>query len=352
MYSEKLIELLGQPPRVPESEMHQFHKDVARSLQFVLEEILLYKVKYLYSKTPSDNLCLAGGVALNCVANGRILRDGPFKNLFVQPASNDSGCALGAAAVLYSRLTGERLKMKSLGHVYLGPEYSYGNIKRVLAASSIKYVDYHNNTEELIRRTANMLTEGKVIGWFQGRMEFGPRALGARSIIADPRVADMRDRINSMVKKREGFRPFAPAVLEEKMAEHFDLQSPSPFMLLICNVISPLDLPAITHVDNSARVQTVNDDTNHLFSELIHEFDRQTGCPILLNTSFNVRGEPIVSSHLDALNCFVNTKIDCLVLGDFIIERKGNSLILLQIILENLKSVEKSNADNNLYTFI
>lgn len=351
MYSEKLIELMGQLPRVPETEISQFHKDIARSLQFVLEEVLMQKINFLFKKTETKNLCLAGGVALNCVANSHILKNGPFKRLFVQPASGDSGGAIGAAAVAHVRLTGKWRHLNELEHVYLGPEYSYFKIKRILSASSLNYDNYHNRKEELINITARLIAEGKVIGWYQGKMEFGPRALGARSILADPRDAGMRDLINSMVKKREGFRPFAPAVLEEKMKEHFDLDYPSPFMLRTCNVISPIDLPAITHVDGSARVQTVNERTNPLFYNLICEFQKLTGCPILLNTSFNVRGEPIVLSPFDALNCFVNTKIDYLVLGDFIIDRSKNSMTLLRFMLNNFIETVKTTT-SNMYTFI
>ena len=351
MYSDKLIELLGEPPRIPETDISQFHKDIARSLQFVLEEVMLEKVKYLYTRTGMKNLCMAGGVALNCVANSRILKDGPFEKLFVQPAANDSGGAIGAAAIAHTRLTGGTQKVNKLEHVYLGPQYSYYDIKNILDATSIIYDDYYQKTEELLKNTAEMLAKGKVIGWFQGRMEFGPRALGSRSILADPRVDGMRDRINSMVKKREGFRPFAPSVIEDKMKEHFDLDVPSPYMLMTCNVVSPISLPAITHVDNSARVQTVNEDTNHLYARLISEFDKLTGCPIILNTSFNVRGEPIVMNPLDALSCFINTKIDCLVIGDFIIERSKNSFALIKVLLGNTRKVNTS-LDGRRYTFI
>ncbi|WP_139487906.1 carbamoyltransferase family protein [Brevibacillus dissolubilis] len=353
MYSDKLIELLGQPPRKPETEISQFYKDISRSLQLVLEEILLEKVNYLYEVTKSDNLCLAGGVALNCVANGKIKEQGPFKNLFVQPAANDAGCALGAAAVAHTRLSGQSIGQKQMEHVYLGAEYSNSEIRRVLEATSLNYEDYDGDNDKLIERTASLIAHGKVIGWFQGRMEFGPRALGARSILADPRDPKMRDLINAMVKKREGFRPFAPAVLEEKMLEHFALDAPSPFMLRTCQVVSPLDLPAITHVDGSARVQTVSDKTHPLFTALIREFDKQTGCPIVLNTSFNVRGEPIVMTPYDAIACFITTQIDCLVLGNFVIERSKNSLAMLKVIVNNLNEIEKSYAvSDSLYTFI
>ena len=321
MYSEELAGLLGHPPREPESEIEQFHLDVARSVQVVLEEIMLEKTKYLYSRFPSENLCMAGGVALNVVANSRCLREGPFKRLFVQPAAGDAGGALGAAAIAHVRVTGSRPAQQKLDHVYLGPENSVTEAHRILQSSSAKYHDFRGKEDELIRYTVDRLLEGKVIGWSHGRTEFGPRSLGARSILADPRQEDMKDRINELVKMRESFRPFAPAVLEEKAGEHFDLDHPSPFMLETCPVISEIDLPSITHVDGSARVQTVNRKTNSRFAALLEEFYRRTGCPILLNTSFNMRGEPIVCSTVDAIMCFVRCRIDALIVEDFAIER-------------------------------
>ncbi len=352
MFSNKLIELLGQEPRIPESEITQFHKDVARSLQYVLEEIILLKVRYLFDRTKSKNLCMAGGVALNCVANGRILKEGPFKKIFIQPGATDSGCAIGAAALAYTKLTNK--KVEELKNVYLGPKYTSDKINRLLDATSLKYENYQGKEEELIAQSAELIAKGKVIGWFQGKMEFGARALGARSILADPRNNNMRDIINSMVKKREGFRPFAPAVLESKYKDHFDLQYPSPYMLFTCNVTSKLDLPAITHINGSARVQTVNESDNPLFAKLISKFDELTGCPIILNTSFNVRGEPIVMSPIDALKCFINTKIDVLVISDFIIKREENSLTELKLaikLFEKAAEITKVNNDS-VYTFI
>jgi carbamoyltransferase len=321
MYSEPLSALLGQPPRQPESEIRQFHQDVARSAQFILEEILLEKARYLYRQAPSENLCMAGGVALNCVANRRILKDGPFKRLFVQPAAGDAGGSLGAAALAHARLTGETPARKRLEHVYLGPSFSGSEVQEFLQSTSAPYEDYRGREKELIRVTAEHLAKGKVIGWFQGRMEFGPRALGSRSILADPRRPEMRDRINALVKMREAFRPFAPAVLESRTTEHFELDHPSPFMLETCQVKSAIELPAVEHVDGSARVQTVAADTNRRFAALLEEFHRRTGCPILLNTSFNMRGEPIVCNPVDAIMCFVRSKIDVLVIEDFILER-------------------------------
>ncbi|HEV2991580.1 MAG TPA: carbamoyltransferase N-terminal domain-containing protein, partial [Candidatus Angelobacter sp.] len=229
MYTQELSELLGEPPREPESELRQFHMDVARSVQFVLEEIMLQKTRYLHSKVPSENLCMAGGVALNVVANGRCLREGPFKRLFVQPAAGDAGGSVGAAAMAHARITGQRPSAKKLDHVYLGPANSCEEAYNILKNSTAKFQDFRGKQEELIRYIVDRLIEGKVIGWQQGRMEFGPRSLGGRSILADPRRPEMRDRINALVKMREAFRPFAPAVLESKAHEHFDLDHASPF---------------------------------------------------------------------------------------------------------------------------
>ena len=323
MYTQELIDLLGQPPREPESEITQYHMDVAKSAQVVLEEILLEKTRYLHSQYPSDNLCMAGGVALNVVANGRCLREGPFKQLFVQPAAGDAGGSVGAAALAHVRFTGNPPLVKKLDHVYLGPANSVSDAYRFLKVSSAKFEDFREREDDLISYTVDRLMEGKVIGWSQGRMEFGPRALGARSILADPRRPEMRDKINALVKMREAFRPFAPAVLESELQNHFALDHSSPFMLETCDVISEIDLPAITHIDGSARVQTVNGDANPRFAKLLKEFYRRSGCPIILNTSFNMRGEPIVCTPIDAVRCFNRCQIDLLVIEDFALERAG-----------------------------
>lgn len=353
MYSEKFMELFGQPPRKPETEILQFHKNIARSLQVLLEEVLLEKVDYLHEKTGKDNLCMAGGVALNCVANEKILREGPFKRLFVQPAAGDGGCSLGAAALAYIDTTGKHLNAP-LEHVFLGPGFSNTEITRLLDSTALKYKNFQNNTRDMVSAVAQLLSEGKVIGWFQGKMEFGPRALGARSILADPRDPGMRDKINSMVKKREAFRPFAPAVIEEESSKHFKIDHPSPYMLETCQVISSLDLPAITHTDNSARIQTVSRQTNRVFYDLIVEFNKITGCPMLLNTSFNVRGQPIVCTPFDAVICFLTTEIDYLVLGDYLIDRPVKSIEALKASIAKLRSVniEQSNIGYDVYTFI
>jgi carbamoyltransferase len=351
MYTTQLEVLMGKPVRKSGDKMEQFHKDIARSLQVVLEELLLAKVNYLHEKTGSENLCMSGGVALNCVANGKIRAKGPFKDLFVQPAANDAGGAIGAAALAHFSLNTDSPSMGALQHVYLGPSYSANEVAQLLASTSLQYQDFRGNREGLMTATAKRISEGKVIGWFQGRMEFGPRSLGARSIIADPRNEQMRDRINQMVKKREGFRPFAPAVLDKKMTEHFDIGHYSPFMLETCQVKSPLQLPAITHVDGSARLQTVHRDRNERFYQLLEAFDRLTGCPILLNTSFNVKGEPIVCSPEDAVKCFVLTDIDTLVMEDFILDRSSNELEMLRLFL-SYEGTRSTGISRDVYTFI
>lgn len=352
MYSPELVELLGMEPREAESEMSPIHMDMAKSIQVVVEEILIEKANYLYEKTKCKNLCMAGGVALNCVANGKILNSTPFENLYVQPAANDAGCALGAAALAHVSVAGDRTAIKKMEHVYYGPEYSNTEIKLLLESTSLNYKDFSASSQGMIEDAAKRLADGKVIGWFQGRMEFGPRSLGARSILADPRDSTMRDKINLMVKKREAFRPFAPSVLEDRATDYFDLDHPSPFMLETCQVKPDLNLPSITHVDNSARVQTVNQSLSPLYSKLIQEFDTLTGCPLVLNTSFNVRGQPIVNTPEDALICFLKSGIDSLVIGDFIIDKSDNSVELLEIILMNYNDFRKSDIASEVYTFL
>ncbi len=352
MFSDTFVELIGQPPRLPGTELLQFHRDVARSLQSVLEEVLLGKVRYLKGKVTSDNLCMAGGVALNCVANSRILRDGPFKRVFVQPAASDAGGALGAAAIAHRRLSGQAFASGGmLKDVYLGPAYQSEDIVSLLAASSAKFDDFRGREKDLVHAVAERLKAGKIVGWFQGRMEFGPRSLGARSILADPRDPAMRDKINSLVKNRESFRPFAPVVLEEKASEHFELDHASPFMLETWQVKSPLSLPAITHIDGSARVQTVARDSNQRLAALLDEFEGLTGCPILLNTSFNVRGEPIVCTPSDALLCFVRSKLDTLVLEDCLVDSLGISPHW-SIFSMKVNPIKPSNVGHEVYTFL
>ena len=290
---------------------------------------------------------MAGGVALNCVANRHIKESGPFKHLFIQPAAGDAGGAIGAAILSY-----KNRKSKVLDTVFLGTEYGMSYIKNLIHHTGLTYV-YYENEDALCEEVAKILEEGDVVGWFQGRMEFGPRALGNRSILADPRNEDMRDRINAMVKKREGFRPFAPVVLEDQMKDHFDIDEESPFMLNTYRVISNINLPAITHVDQSARVQTVRKDQNKKLYHLLTQFYSRTGCPILLNTSFNVRGEPIVENPESALDCFFATEIDYLVINNVVISRESNRKIIEQYQEIHSKLKRKTSTSNfNLYTFI
>ncbi|HYU35700.1 MAG TPA: carbamoyltransferase N-terminal domain-containing protein [Thermoanaerobaculia bacterium] len=319
MYSEKLCELLGAPPRPRGAEITRFHQDVARSLQAAVEEILLEKAFYLYKKTGLPDLCMAGGVALNVVANGRILREGPFARLYVQPAAGDSGGCLGAAALAWTEASGR--PPEPLHHVYLGPRWDVGHVAEVLGATGLQTADYRGREADLLEAVVDRLARGEVVGWFHGAMELGPRALGARSLLADPRDPEMRDRLNRLVKKREAFRPFAPSVLAAHAAEHFALDHPSPYMLETCEVVSPLDLPAITHVDRSARPHTVDPAVAPRYAALLEAFHRRTGCPLLVNTSFNVAGEPIVCSPVDALFSLGTSGIDALVLEDFLLDR-------------------------------
>ena len=322
MFTPALIDLLGVPPRGPDDDINKSHENLASSLQALLEEIVLGKLHHLSDLTGSDCLCYAGGVALNCVANARFMREGPFRNWFIQPAAGDAGCAAGAALSVHHRLKGT-FNPRRLTDVRLGPEYEGEILPRILRQSGVPYTEYAGRTADLVSATASRLAQGKVVGWFQGRMEFGPRALGSRSILADPRDATMRDHINALVKKREAFRPFAPAVVAERCSEFFDLDKESPFMLATAQVRKEMSLPAVTHVDGSARVQTVARDVDPRFHALLTEFGRLTGYPVLLNTSFNMRGEPIVCDPTDALICFVRASLDVLVAVDIMVERKA-----------------------------
>ena len=355
MFSDKLADLLEGPPRAPEAPLEPRHQDVARSLQLVLEEMLLEKVGFLRTRVDTPNLCMAGGVALNCVANGRILREGPFDRLFVQPAAGDAGGCLGAAALAHVELCGERPGHGRLGHAYLGPRYPVEEVAEQIRSLGISALDFRGREANLLEATVDRLLAGRVVGWFHGAMEFGPRALGARSLLADPRDPDMRERLNRLVKKREAFRPFAPSVLASEASGHFDLDHASEFMLETCAVRSPLSLPAITHVDGSARPQTVDPEQAPRYAALLAAFHRRTGCPLLVNTSFNVQGEPIVCTPLDALTSLSESEIDCLVLEDFLIDRPllGDTLLgLLRYRNAALYGRGESGVSSTLYTFI
>ena len=320
MTNGKFDQLFGAPVRQPDEPLEQRHKDTAASVQRVTEEVMLQMASYLHQETGSRNLCLAGGVALNCVANGRILREGPFEHIFIQPAAGDAGGAIGVASYIYHSLL-KKERTFVMRHAFTGPEYSPDDILQFLQAHGIPFVELPQ--QELLQRVAQLIVDQQVVGWFQGRMEFGPRALGNRSILADARNPENKDRVNLKIKFRESFRPFAPAVLADRCSEYFDLHEPSPYMLLVAQVHADTRvIPAVTHVDGSARIQTVERETNPLFYDLIAEFDRLTGVPVVINTSFNVRGEPIVCSPADAYRCFVQTGMDALVLGNCLLDKQ------------------------------
>jgi carbamoyltransferase len=306
------------PPRVPESELTERHEDVAFAVQDLVEEAGLHVTRALHRLTGSRNLCLAGGVALNSVMNARLLRETEFDHVFIQPAASDAGNALGAALWVWHQVLG-RARGWSMDHAFWGPEWSDATHKDVLAARKLPLREVGNPPAE----AARLLAEGKIVGWVQGRAEVGPRALGARSILADPRRAEMKDIVNSQVKHREGFRPFAPSVIHERGAEYFEGYYPSPFMLLVLPILRTKReaIPSVTHVDGTGRLQSVTREDSPIYARVIEEFDRITGVPVLLNTSFNLRGEPIVNRPEEALNDFLNTGMDALFLGPYLIEK-------------------------------
>ncbi len=349
MTNKNFSDLFGFPVRDPNiDKIEQFHMDIASSIQAVTEEIVLRIVKALVKEYKIKNLCLAGGVALNCVANGKIIKENIFKNIWIQPAAGDAGGSLGAALALWHIEHNNQRKINpddDMQGSYLGCEFSQNEIEKELNSIGAKYNKF--SYEELIDTTSEYLSRGKAIGWFQGRMEFGPRALGARSILGDPRSDTMQKNLNLKVKYRESFRPFAPSVLNENLSEWFEMKVDSPYMLLVSNInnskviamtddqkklfgieklnIKRSEIPAVTHVDYSARIQTVNKKTNKRYYDLISKFKDKTGCPVVVNTSFNVRGEPIVCTPTDAFNCFMGTELDYLVIGDFILDKKDQN---------------------------
>jgi carbamoyltransferase len=318
MTNSRFDKLFGAPRRAPESEIKKIHQDVAASLQKVTEEIVLKMASHLYKETGLKNLCLAGGVALNCLANSRISKETQFKDIFIQPGSSDAGGAVGVAAYIYYTLLNNQRNFV-WKDAYLGPGYSQEEIKDFLIRKGISYGEY--NRQELLKITAKLLAEQNIIGWFQGRMEFGPRSLGNRSILADPRKAENKDRVNQKVKYRESFRPFAPSIIWEKAKDYFEIERESPFMLLTFKVKSN-GIPAVTHVDGTSRLQTVKREENELFYDLLAEFYDLTGCPALLNTSFNLRGEPIVCTPEEAYLSFMRSGMDYLILGNFVLDKK------------------------------
>lgn len=352
MTNAKFDALFGGPPRKPEEMLTQHHMDLAASLQAATEAVVIKLARALRKETGLDNLCLAGGVALNCVANGKLLRDGAFKNIYVQPAAGDAGGALGAALGGYYLQMGQARPSRGEGMrgSYLGPSFAQADIEHRLSAAGAKFESLDD--AGLVSACAADLAQGKALGWFQGRMEFGPRALGNRSIIGDPRSPTMQKTLNLKVKYRESFRPFAPSVLRERVAEWFEIDGDSPYMLLVADVVKSRrvqmtdeqqalfgidklnvprsDIPAVTHVDYSARIQTVHEETNARYHALLSAFERETGCPVLVNTSFNVRGEPIVGTPEDAFRCFMGTELDVLAVGNCYLRKEAQDPALKQ----------------------
>jgi carbamoyltransferase len=344
MTNDRLAKLFGAPVRGPGQLLTPFHMDVAASIQAVLDEAVLRLTRSLAKQTGSRNLCLAGGVALNCVANGKVLRDGHFDNIWIQPAAGDAGGAVGSALAAYHLYKDQPRQPASpdgMSGSFLGPGFPQAEIERRMTAAGARFAVL--DEAAMIETTAQALASQKAVGWFQGRMEFGPRSLGARSILGDPRSPGMQKNLNLKVKYRESFRPFAPAVLREDVSEWFDLDSDSPYMLIVADVrkdrhrvmtadeqalfgidklnVARSEIPAVTHVDYSARIQTVHSDTNPLFHRLLARFKALTGCPVLVNTSFNVRGEPIVCTPEDAFRCFMGNELDLLVVGDCVLQK-------------------------------
>jgi carbamoyltransferase len=353
MTNERFAELFGAPVRTPDKLLTPFHMDVAASIQAVLDEAVLRLTRSLAAKTGLRNLCLAGGVALNCVANGKVLRDGRFDSIWIQPAAGDAGGAVGAALATYHQFKGQPRAVAAtdgMSGAFLGPEFSQSEIERRLTAAGARFSVA--NEADVVGSTAKALADPLAVGWFQGRMEFGPRSLGARSILGDPRSPTMQKNLNLKVKYRESFRPFAPAVLREDVAGWFELDCDSPYMLIVADLkeqkrrgmtaaeqalfgidklnISRSEIPAVTHVDYSARIQTVSAETNPLFHRLIKQFKEITGCPVLVNTSFNVRGEPIVCTPEDAFRCFMGNELDLLVVGNCVLDKAAQDPSLKQ----------------------
>ncbi len=351
MTNDKFHTLFGGPPRSPEGKLTQKEMDLACSVQVVTEEIVMKMAQHVHKETGMDACCLAGGVALNCVANGKLLKEGPFRDLWIQPAAGDAGGALGAALMVwYQYLGNERIVVDgkdSQSGSYLGPDYSDEYIESFLKESDAPYEKL--NYADIPGRVADIIANENVVGWFQGRMEFGPRALGSRSIIGDARSPKMQSQMNLKIKFRESFRPFAPAITRERMKDYFDIDYDSPYMLLVANVVESRrrqmtpeeqklfgidkvnvvrsEVPAITHIDYSARIQTAHKDTNPLYYNMIDAFDKKHGCPVIINTSFNVRGEPIVNTPREAFTCFMRTDMDYLLLGPYLLDKKKQNML-------------------------
>lgn len=348
MTNSKFNDLFGGGPRTPESKITKRDMDLARSIQVVTEEIIMKLGSYVSRETGEKNLTMAGGVALNCVANGKLLRSNIFESIWIQPAAGDSGGALGAALAYYYNETQHPRRVlpeDSMKGALLGPSFSKKEVKDALDSVNAKY-EIILPDEELVTKVAKLLVEGKIIGWHQGRMEFGPRALGSRSILGDPRDRTIQTRMNLKIKRRESFRPFAPSILGSKVNEYFDIKTQSPYMLFTANLLEKhryeiqenkllgleqineirSNVPSVTHIDFSARLQTVHEESNPLYFKIISEFEKLTGVPLVVNTSFNVRGEPLVCTPLDSFNCFLNTEIDILVIDHFILRKDDQKI--------------------------
>jgi len=323
MTNQKFAKLFGITPRKRDQKAEQIHYDIGTSAQKVLEEILLKMVNHVYEKTKIKNLCLGGGVALNGVANYRILKEGPFDNIHIPPSPGDAGSAVGCAQYLYynyhknSRIIEKDQSKVISENVYVGPSYSNDEIKTFLDSNKISFEKLE--TKDLLIKTAKLISEGNIVGWYQGKMEWGPRALGCRSILADPREAQMKDILNEKIKHREAFRPFAPSILEEHVSEYFEIDRTSPYMLMVAPVKKPDDIPAVTHVDGTGRLQTVHRNANSLYYDLINEFYKITGIPVIINTSMNVMGEPIVNTPKQAYQMIVKTDMDYIVMGNYLV---------------------------------
>jgi carbamoyltransferase len=327
MTNDAFASLFGHPRREPDSDLEDHHFDIAASVQSVTEDVLLALVEDLYEHTDVENLCLAGGVALNSVANGRILREGPFVDVFVQPAAGDDGASYGVATNVFHTIgdherSTPQSRTEVMNAAYLGPAYEVSRIRDAVASSNVPVTEFEDE-DDLLQETATLLADGNVVGLYQGRMEFGPRALGNRSILADPRDEDMQDIVNKKIKFREGFRPFAPTVLADHATDYFDAPRESPYMLYVFDVHEAKrdEIPAVTHTDGTARIQTIDRQDNRTYYDLIDAFNAETGTPVVLNTSLNRRGEPIVNTPQEAIKDFFGMGLDILAVGDFVIEK-------------------------------
>ena len=324
MTNQNFSDVFGIPPRKHDEKVEQIHFDIGASAQLVLEDILLKMVNHVYNKTKMKNLCLGGGVALNGVANYRILKEGPFENLHIPPSPGDAGSAVGCAQYLYhchakNKRVVEESAERITDNIYVGPEYSNDEIKSFLDKNKISY-DFLER-EQLLKNSAKLIAEGNIVGWYQGKMEWGPRALGNRSILADPRDEKMKDVLNEKIKHRESFRPFAPSILEDYISEYFDMDRPSPYMLFVAKVKKPDKIPAVTHIDGTGRLQSVSKEVNPLYYDLINEFYKLTDIPVIINTSMNVMGEPIVNTPEHAYNMILKTDMDYLVMGNYLVRK-------------------------------